>query len=243
MRNFASITDRQTFCRWFRSRRSCHPAYLTPFCRPLPRLTHRHLSPCTTIKTGRFTGQHPSGVLSSPPKPWYTFHTFDCLAMASQLDEQPVPVHDDVGTQQGPSGATENSDNNDAVLSPESPIDQQSLRHRPSNITTASKSNPNHSTVNLDFFDPAGAQELRRTLSRKSKEGHDPSSSDLTLNGLELGDGPFDLERFLRNLINKCVPRCILSLLVLNDFFLSGGIRPTTSRGVSSACSSRTYAL
>lgn len=64
--------------------------------------------------------------------------------------------------------------------------------------------------VDLGFFDPEGVQELRRTMTQKSRnvppEEHSrPSfaSSAITLSGLAVGDGPFDFEKTLRHVIRK----------------------------------------
>ena len=137
------------------------------------------------------------------------FYTVRHLAMAGLLEEQPVITQDEPQAQQDLS----NSSIGPTPLGPNDPSSSHeatgtthpSLRHRPSNVTTVSQSHPNHSTVNLDFFDPSGTQELKRALSRKSQHGQESSCSDKTLNDLEVGDGPFDLERFLRNLMNKYV--------------------------------------
>lgn len=62
--------------------------------------------------------------------------------------------------------------------------------------------NPNHAAVSLDVLDPSGVHELRRTYTRKSqKTHHSNASSDLTLADFEVGDGPFDFEKFLRNVM------------------------------------------
>ncbi|KIP09940.1 hypothetical protein PHLGIDRAFT_102023 [Phlebiopsis gigantea 11061_1 CR5-6] len=70
-------------------------------------------------------------------------------------------------------------------------------------VFAAGQSTPTRPTVDLDFFDPAGMQELQRTLTNQSQVAKNPSHSDLTLNGLEIGDGPFDLEKFLRKIMKQ----------------------------------------
>lgn len=60
------------------------------------------------------------------------------------------------------------------------------------------------SRVNVEFFDPAGVQDLRRTLTHKSiQEKPSFSSSVATLTGLTGGDGAFDFEKTLRHVIRK----------------------------------------
>ena len=59
------------------------------------------------------------------------------------------------------------------------------------------------SYVSIDHFDPEGMQQLQRTLSNKKEGDPSASSSDFTLNGYEIGDGPFDLAKFLRGLMKQ----------------------------------------
>lgn len=92
------------------------------------------------------------------------------------------------------------------------------------------------SHVDVGHFDPSGVSDLRRTLSqmtaerkrvstdRRSEGGKHKSAeySDATSEiTLALGDGPFDFEKTLRNLIKKSV-NCPLPMLFVHiecDFF------------------------
>jgi ATP-binding cassette subfamily G (WHITE) protein 2 (SNQ2) len=77
--------------------------------------------------------------------------------------------------------------------------------------TTKPRRGSTVSHVDLDFFDPTGVQELRRTLTQKSTQEHNRpngekpsfSNSDLTLTGLTGGDGGFDFEKTLRHVVRK----------------------------------------
>ena len=66
--------------------------------------------------------------------------------------------------------------------------------------------------INVDYFDPSGVEELRRTLTNKSKKHADAnadvesatdSNSDLTI---AIGsDGQLDLEKTVRQIVKKYV--------------------------------------
>ena len=102
------------------------------------------------------------------------------------------------GEQQGSNTKLSAEAANDSALPP--------LRHQPSNETGASQY-PNRTAVELDTFDPAGVEDLRRTLTKASqgRPNDSRSFSDITLDCLEIGDGPFDLEKFLRSLVKQYV--------------------------------------
>lgn len=67
------------------------------------------------------------------------------------------------------------------------------------------------SHVGVEFFDPAGFQDLRRTLTREStQESSGPSeekpsfsSCVVALTGFTGGDGTFGLEKTLRHIVSK----------------------------------------
>lgn len=76
--------------------------------------------------------------------------------------------------------------------------------------STTSQSDSKVARVDIEHFDPTGVQELRRTLTKKSandvqqeKSSTSYASSDITLTGLTLGEGPFDFEKTLRHLVRK----------------------------------------
>ena len=77
--------------------------------------------------------------------------------------------------------------------------------HRMSNVSGSSVQYPNHTAVELDHFDPMGMKQLKRTIVDKSNQEHraSTSNSDITLSGLEVGDGPFDLDKYLRNVMKQ----------------------------------------
>lgn len=112
-------------------------------------------------------------------------------------------------------------------LNPPSPVVSQvekspSISFREGAVSTLTRSPPTAfaekprprrgssvSHVDLDHFDPAGVQELRRTFTQASatqsnqnlEKGVLPSSaSELTL---AVGNGPFDLEKTLRKVVQK----------------------------------------
>lgn len=69
------------------------------------------------------------------------------------------------------------------------------------------RGNSSVSRVDVDFFDPAGVQELRRTLTQQHDEekakGHRSStSSDRTLD-VKTEDEPFDFAKTLREIVRK----------------------------------------
>lgn len=80
-----------------------------------------------------------------------------------------------------------------------------SLRQQMSTVSAGSSSAyPNRTAVELDHFDPAGMKQLKQTASRRTADGTAAaSSSDFTLHGLEIGDGPFDFEKFLRGVMKQ----------------------------------------
>ena len=133
--------------------------------------------------------------------------------MASLLDDQPSVT---VETQSAQHDTNEPRSSSETV-SPSSDGQPTSSAIRTPNDPTdptdpaAGQSTPTRPTVDLDFFDPAGMQELQRTLTNQSQAAKDPSHSDLTLNGLEIGDGPFDLEKFLRKVMKQYVPHLTCS--------------------------------
>ncbi|GLB42209.1 putative ABC transporter superfamily, ABCG family. PDR (TC 3.A.1.205) subfamily protein [Lyophyllum shimeji] len=71
------------------------------------------------------------------------------------------------------------------------------------------KRDANVSRVDIDSLDPAGVEELRRTLTQNAAEvlgegGRESfANSDATLTGLTGGDGPFDFEKTLRAVVRK----------------------------------------
>lgn len=78
---------------------------------------------------------------------------------------------------------------------------------------TIQKRRPRGSTVvsrvDIGYFDPTGVDELRRTMTRMSAQTVPatiaPSDkSELTL-AFGPGDGPFDFEKTLRQVVKKCV--------------------------------------
>ena len=96
----------------------------------------------------------------------------------------------------------------------------------PTTVRQRSGSSANVSRVDVNFFDPAGVEELRRVLTERSN--HDlrhvltessipdvprlesgeksdvpsPASSTITLTGLKM-DGGFDLEKTVRSIVRK----------------------------------------
>jgi ATP-binding cassette subfamily G (WHITE) protein 2 (SNQ2) len=64
------------------------------------------------------------------------------------------------------------------------------------------------SRVDIGYFDPTGVDELRRTMTRMSAQTVPQATiapsekSELTLT---FGDGPFDFEGTLRQVVKKCV--------------------------------------
>jgi ATP-binding cassette subfamily G (WHITE) protein 2 (SNQ2) len=58
------------------------------------------------------------------------------------------------------------------------------------------------SSVDIGHFDPEGVEELRRTLSRLSanRQNDDANKSEITL---PVGDGPFNFEKCLRDVVKK----------------------------------------
>lgn len=71
-------------------------------------------------------------------------------------------------------------------------------------------SNASHAShVSIDYFDPAGVNELRRTLSRQvTNEQATARASPRSIGGesemtLAAGDGPFDFEKLLRSMVRK----------------------------------------
>lgn len=85
------------------------------------------------------------------------------------------------------------------------PHHRASLRNMPSNLSRASSAYPNQTAVELDHFDPTGMKQLKRKLTEDDPSHHPAhgaflaaSHSDLTLHCCEIGDGPFDFDKFLR---------------------------------------------
>lgn len=84
------------------------------------------------------------------------------------------------------------------------PQANEACQSSPSDDADASKEQRPHAAVDIDHFDPAGVKQLQRTLSKQSDDPHAAACcSELTLNGLEIGDGPFDLEKFLRTMMKQ----------------------------------------
>ena len=107
-------------------------------------------------------------------------------------------------------------------------FDQAALRHKPSTFSTTSLY-PNRTAVELDELDPSGVKQLQRTT---SKENY--NASEVTLNVLEVGDGPFDLERFLRSLMKQYVASLPPNLYAQTHSSSTGWTRRRTSRLVNS---------
>lgn len=101
--------------------------------------------------------------------------------------------------------------NNDAVIHDE-PRSQS-----PATIHTAPRRNSLVSHVSLDFFDPAGVEQLRRTVSRMSAAVNTNNIPDVPIQKITSrstvdttttlaapkGDEPFDLERTLRTVMKR----------------------------------------
>jgi hypothetical protein len=91
-----------------------------------------------------------------------------------------------------------------------SPLIHMSDMSNPSLVEEEDRHGDNHSQrsasrVNVDYFDPAGVQELRTTLGRLSNSGE----SNVTL----FGHGPFDFEKTLKTLLTRCVFHVIFRTL------------------------------
>lgn len=85
-----------------------------------------------------------------------------------------------------------------------------------------------HRHVSLTHFDPTGVDELKRTMSRISERrapsthlvptGASHHSSDDSDHTLAPGDGPFDFEKALQQMVRRCVagnPDITINLLTI----------------------------
>jgi ATP-binding cassette subfamily G (WHITE) protein 2 (SNQ2) len=83
------------------------------------------------------------------------------------------------------------------ISSPPSPIIPRQRTRRSSSV----------SRVDIGHFDPQGVDELRRTLSRISanRQGDDANKSVISRSDITLavGDGPFNFEKCLRDVVKK----------------------------------------
>jgi ATP-binding cassette subfamily G (WHITE) protein 2 (SNQ2) len=94
-----------------------------------------------------------------------------------------------------------NSPSSSPSIPPPSPIFS---RQRPRGASSVSR-------VDIGHFDPTGVDELRQTMSRMSENtpGGDTKKakslqSDTTF-GVPVGDGPFDFEKFIGNVVQKYI--------------------------------------
>jgi hypothetical protein len=119
-----------------------------------------------------------------------------------------------------------------------------SFRNKSSNISITSQQ-PDRTAAELNFFDPSNVNGLKQTMTKASQGQGCGSCSDseLTLNCLEIGDGPFNLERFLRTVMKQCVIFTAYSRILRYNPLLLGLARPRISRLVKLVCSSKIYAL
>ena len=122
----------------------------------------------------------------------------------------------------------ESSENQDKVPELPTATDLASFNHRHS-TDPANKTSPVHDTrgaplsrqlssgshVDIGFFDPAGVEILRRTLSRQSQGGQRGTvHSTASYTTIAFDEGPFDLEKTLRHVIKRYVefkplPSCV----------------------------------
>jgi hypothetical protein len=103
----------------------------------------------------------------------------------------------------------------------------------------APKFPPSHrraSSVDVNFFDPEGVDELERSLRRQSRSVHDLSldtASTHTVSTIGIKDGkPFDLSKTLRKIVQKyasSLSHMPVSVLTV----LAGGRRMTSNPGSS----------
>ena len=113
-------------------------------------------------------------------------------------------------------------DERDAPQPPSSPVAEGHAHHsspRPSSPPVArrparQRAHSNASHVSIDYFDPQGVDELRRTMSRLStntardraiaESGSGKQLSDASSEvTIAVGDGPFDFEKTLRAVVKK----------------------------------------
>jgi len=126
--------------------------------------------------------------------------------------EQPPPPLTDIA-EETPSGTVSRSASNPTLYN----IDTTAVahedvhKHQPPPSATATsparRRNSSVSHVDLEFFDPSGVQELRRTMTqdKQKQEEEDRRSSESSDATINVGDrdGPFDFEKTLKQIIRK----------------------------------------
>lgn len=111
----------------------------------------------------------------------------------------------------------EDEDSASGPYNDDAAIHDEPRSQSPATIHTVPRRNSSVSHVSLDFFDPAGVEQLRRTMSHMSAAVHTSDIPDVPVQKIRShstvdttttlaapkGDGPFDLERTLRTVMKR----------------------------------------